>query len=459
MKQALDQIKKELGQDAFILSGKEVKGKKVMGLFGKSYFEVTAAVDYGGNPLRTAASPKGSQIASGLLRDDGELDRIQDTFAFSSTPKKSRPTRGETGTVGVSVPAAPATEAAGESETDQRFLLEEIRQLRSMIQSIPRQVSLPRVPAVYQAPRFAHPMYEEVYLDLIARELDDELAFKLVDTLIKETKGKRTPSRHQLTRKIASCLSSRIHLCDDLIRAESATGQKVLAVVGPTGVGKTTTLAKLAARAVLEKRLKVGFVTVDTFRIAATEQLKTYAEIIDVPTTVVENLRSLSRAIQEFRDKDLILIDTAGRSPREMESLNELAETLNSLPGVQKVLLLSATTKRSDLIEIVEKYQMFDPSCVIFTKLDETRVYGPVLSQLVRSACPLAYVTVGQNVPKDILVPDAVRLVSLFQGQEPGRWAELSRSDATSKPASKVSKKAVPRPKATTTLREVIPNV
>ncbi len=148
-------------------------------------------------------------------------------------------------------------------------------------------------------------------------------------------------------------------------------------MIGPTGVGKTTTLAKLAARAVLNQNLKVGFITIDTFRIAATEQLKTYAEIIDVPTKVVENVKGLARAIEEFADKDLVLIDTAGRSPREIGSLQELANAFNELPNVQKALLLSATTKRSDLTEITETYKIFNPGCVIFTKLDETAGLRP----------------------------------------------------------------------------------
>ena len=280
----------------------------------------------------------------------------------------------------------------------------------------------------YRSPKFAHPVYEEIYLDLVSRELDEDLACELIDDVIKEKKGTGFPNKRQVARKIAACLSHRMHFCDDLIKADPAGGQKVLVMLGPTGVGKTTTLAKLAARAVLEQRLKVGFITVDTFRIAATEQLKTYAEIIDVPTRVVENVRLLTGVLQEFADRDLVLIDTAGRSPREMEGLSELAESLNALPGIHKALLLAATTKRSDLIEIAEKYKIFDPSCVIFTKLDETYAYGSVISQLVRSTCPLAYVTVGQNVPKDILAPDAARLVSLFEASDGIALKELRES-------------------------------
>ncbi len=423
MKQALEEIKKELGHDAFILSGKEVKGKKMLGLFGKTCFEVTAAVDYAGSAPKAARSTSEAAPAKRPSPADPiELDEIQDTFKFSfPTPKR--------GSLAMARPAANAAVAfqpalalsERKHEIEPGGLAEEIRQLRAIVQSLPRQ-TVPRPPLVSRPAKFAHRVYEEVYQDLRARELDDDLACELMDAAIKERKPTAAPNKRQMLRRIAGYLARRIHLSDAVLHVPQAGVQSILALLGPTGVGKTTTLAKLAARAVLEQRSKVGFITVDTFRIAATEQLKTYAEIIDVPTRIVENLRGIPQAIAEFADRDLILIDTAGRSPRDRTSLQELAGALNELPNVQKTLLLSATTKRSDLADIAERHAVFNPSSLIFTKLDETQVYGPVLSQLVRTASPLAYLTIGQNVPKDIVVPDASHITRLFDGGDVSSW-------------------------------------
>ena len=461
MKEALEEVKKELGHDAFILSGKEVKGKKMMGLFGTSYFEVTAAVDY----VASATKPKPASGASQSAQraDRVELDDIQDTFKFSlSNPTRTLPPPKPVAER-IAAPALALSEPEGEAANE--VLLQEIRNLRAMIQSMPRPAAQVR-PAVQQraaaAPRaakFAHPVYEEVYLDLQAKELDDDLARELIEDVIRERKATSSPNKKQVERKVTSCLLRRIHLSDELLAGPKGGGQRVLALIGPTGVGKTTTLAKLAARAVLNQHLKVGFITIDTFRIAATEQLKTYAEIIDVPTKVVENVKGLARAIEEFADKDLVLIDTAGRSPREIGSLQELAHAFNELPNVQKALLLSATTKRSDLAEIAETYKIFHPGCVIFTKLDETHVYGPVFSHMARCASPLACLTVGQNVPKDLVIPDALYIGALFQGQEPNSRTELNISQTSATSSSPLQKKTASKRPNTLTQPEVTPNV
>ena len=459
MKEALEEVKKELGHDAFILSGKEVKGKKMMGLFGTSYFEVTAAVDYVASTAK--ATPQTKASPSGVRSDRVELDDIQDTFKFSlASPKRSALTS-KPAVEKIASPAPSMTQPEGEAANE--VLLQEIRDLRAMIQSMPRPAAQVRPTAhqrtavVSRTAKFAHPVYEEVYLDLQAKELDDDLARELVEDVIRERKTTSSPNKKQVERKVASCLLRRIHLNEELLAPPKEGGQRILAMIGPTGVGKTTTLAKLAARAVLNQRLKVGFITIDTFRIAATEQLKTYAEIIDVPTKVVENVKGLARAIEEFADKDLVLIDTAGRSPREIGSLQELANAFNELPNVQKALLLSATTKRSDLTEITETYKIFNPGCVIFTKLDETGVYGPVLSHLARCASPLACLTVGQNVPKDLVVPDAAYMGALIQGQEPGSRTEPNTSQTSATSSNSLQKKTAS--KRSSTQPEVNPNV
>lgn len=457
MKEALEEVKKDLGHDAFILSGKEVKGKKMMGFFGSSYFEVTAAVDYAATAGKASTSGGASQSAGQV--DRVELDDIQDTFRFSLPNHKRSASATETVFDWSPGPVSALAEPEGESANE--VLLQEIRNLRAVIQSMPRPAAQVRpgvthpTAAMHQTAKFAHPVFEEVYLDLLEKEMDEDLACELVEEVIRERKTISGPGKKQVERRIVASLLRRIRLSSEVLAVPTKGGQRILAMIGPTGVGKTTTLAKLAARAVLKQRLKVGFITIDTYRIAATEQLKTYAEIIDVPTKVVENVKGLARAIEDFADRDLVLIDTAGRSPRETSSLQELASALNELPNVQKALLLSATTKRSDLAEIAETYKNFHPDCVVFTKVDETQVYGPLFSHMARCASPMACLTVGQNVPKDLVVPDASYIGALFHGAEISALTESSSSKTSSRSRNKIA----PKQSHPLTQPEVTPNV
>jgi flagellar biosynthesis protein FlhF len=167
-------------------------------------------------------------------------------------------------------------------------------------------------------------------------------------------------------------------------------------------VGKTTTLAKLAARFALQEGRKVGFITVDTFRIAAVEQLKTYAKIMALPLEVALDGASLRGAVESLSDRDLILVDTAGQSPRDEESLRELAAFFPTDVEVEVHLVLAVTTRGRDLERILRQYEPLRPTRLLLTKLDETECLGPLLSLPLASRLPLSYLTVGQNVPDDL---------------------------------------------------------
>jgi flagellar biosynthesis protein FlhF len=421
IKQALDQIKRELGPDAFILNRKEIKSKKVLGIFGKSYFEVTAAVDY---------SQANDKVESG---QEIRLRNVQDRLELSEIATQKSRSRSSS-----SVEIVQPVSSATMSKETQR-LIHEIRDLKSLIQSSPEGDS----PAKNGRPSlggFVQPSQQEVYLDLLSQEIDQALAHELVRRTIMGEKSSTNPENTDVARKIQSSLSRRIKIAKDIITLKPSASPQILALLGPTGVGKTTTLAKLAAKAALDGRLKVGLITLDTFRIAAVEQLKTYAEIIGVPTKVVESVSEMQQVIEGFSDRHIILIDTAGKSQRELRSQQELADFMSTNTLIQKALVLSATTKFSDLMENLESYQMFDPDCVIFTKLDETRVYGPILSALIKTQRPLAYVTIGQNVPRDIVKPTSAAIAKL---------AMKASSDVNQDPFIQLQKDASVSPRKT----------
>ena len=195
---------------------------------------------------------------------------------------------------------------------------------------------------------------------------------------------------------------------EDLIQASppifaDKKKQQRIALVGPTGVGKTTTLAKIAASYLSSHSNSVALITVDTYRIAAVEQLKVYGEIMHLPVDVVITPEQLEKAIDRYRDKELILIDTAGRSPRDCYCIDELATFLTPQLNIDRHLVLSATTRENELLDAIERFQCLGITNTIFTKIDECLNLGILLNVQIQNANPLSYFTNGQRVPEDLL--------------------------------------------------------
>lgn len=191
----------------------------------------------------------------------------------------------------------------------------------------------------------------------------------------------------------------------------------IVALVGPTGVGKTTTLAKLAAHMKLREGRRVGLITLDTYRIAAVEQLKTYAQILQVPLIAVTTPEEIQDAVKQMCACDLILIDTAGRSPKDEPRIAELAELLSAVRPDQVHLVLSTTSREETIREAAEKFGVLGPRQVIFTKLDEAVGFGVIVNVLHDLNLRLSYLTMGQSVPDDIEVASARRVAQLILGE------------------------------------------
>jgi flagellar biosynthesis protein FlhF len=187
-------------------------------------------------------------------------------------------------------------------------------------------------------------------------------------------------------------------------------------LIGTTGVGKTTTIAKLAAEAMTQSGARVALVTIDTYRIAAVEQLKVYGEIMGIPVEVVLNPEQLQEAFRRHRDKDLILIDTAGRSPRDQARIDELNQFLGEGSGVENCLVLAAPTEERLQQKTLESFSPIPLSRLIFTKLDETDRCGTLINIPLRSNLPLAYLTNGQQVPEDLLQAESKLVAELVMG-------------------------------------------
>ncbi len=201
--------------------------------------------------------------------------------------------------------------------------------------------------------------------------------------------------------------------------APAQKGVKVVVFLGPTGVGKTTTIAKLASLFTLEKKKKVALLTADTYRIAAAEQLRTYANILKVPFRIIYTEEELEMAVMDFAEYDYIFIDTAGHSHQNVEqkkNVGGIVEVIEKLAEKEIFLVLSATTKYRDLIEITNVYKEISNYKLIFTKLDETSAHGNLLNIKLHTQAPLSYVTYGQNVPDDIEVFNPQKTVKHLLG-------------------------------------------
>ncbi len=211
---------------------------------------------------------------------------------------------------------------------------------------------------------------------------------------------------------------------EDLIRKSIGAAEKKLpqkraiALVGPTGVGKTTTLAKLAAYCALEEKKKVGLITTDTYRIAATEQLKVYARIMGIPMEVAAEKEALREAIRKFSDRDLILVDTPGRRPSDSAFIRQTADILDQEIPLRMCLLLSLTSSRENMLDAAAKFSAIPYESLIFTKIDECTNCGPIYDVVDQVGKPVAYITNGQNVPKDIFRATPGRIARLIVGNQ-----------------------------------------
>ncbi len=249
-----------------------------------------------------------------------------------------------------------------------------------------------------------HPLYTHLLDVDVAEPLARELCLELKRAIPPELRMQR----RSLYEQMSGLIQSKIR-CTGPMELDGQR-QKVVALVGPTGVGKTTTIAKLAANYRLQEGVQMGLITIDTYRIAAVEQLKTYAEIIDLPMKVVTSPKELKQAIDEMSHLDFVMIDTAGRSPKDDLKIHELKTLLNEAYVDEIHLVLSATASMKSLETIIERFSIVTITSLIMTKIDEAVGSGVLLSLQQRFPYPFSYLTTGQDVPEDIEIADAATI-------------------------------------------------
>ena len=255
-----------------------------------------------------------------------------------------------------------------------------------------------------------------LYAELIDSEVEDTLAQEMVCRL-KADYAEEDLGDVQCAKSRLSEMVQKEVRCSGPIRVTPGQ-RKTVALVGPTGVGKTTTIAKLAANFRLRDGIRMGLVTVDTYRIAAVEQLRTYAEIIDLPMKVVTSPLEMRRAMDELSGLDLVLIDTAGRSPRDELKIQELQNFLTEANVDEVHLVMSLVASVRSLETTARQFAVAGTTSVILTKLDEAAGMGTLLSVARKIDTPISYLTTGQDVPDDIETAEADRMARLVLGSE-----------------------------------------
>lgn len=352
VKDALKAIKAEFGDSALIMSNKKLPS---------GLYEVVAAVDY------DLSEPMNVNL------NDSRLSGASKAYCVEKT-------------------ARPVAGSANNNRVEK-----DIKELKDLCWTVINQSKNP-----------VSEVSTKLEEEMVKNGIDSRLARKILMNAFNSLAKDKAADLGYVKSFIKERISEKVSVNDPL------AGRSIVTFVGPTGVGKTTTIAKLAAVHALKKKRKVALFTLDTYRIAAADQLKTYGKIIGVPVEVAKSAGELGKLITEHSDKDLILVDTAGRSQRNQAQMNELKELSSINANIKFNLVLNSQTRDETLYEAVRGFGKIKVDSLTFTKLDEGGSYGAILNTMIYAGRPAAYFTAGQRVPEDIEAATKDRLLSFF---------------------------------------------
>lgn len=421
MASGLKLVKKELGPDALILSTRTVKSGK-LGILGKHVLEITAAVDTPWpkqektSDKQTPATPPPEHQAyannaalplSAPTTTDDELYSPETHYKIGKKPKSSHH----------STPQDPPRP----DETPQ--IRQEFDELKSIVKSLADEISrlgrrqesdssLPTDLRPGKAPEKRSADSALLFDMLLSYGADKKTTQTITGFALESLDAEEIRDKQILYAFLQNTIANIIEVQPpDFTNIDS---QQRIALVGPTGVGKTTTLAKIAAGYLSSFSNSIALITIDTYRIAAVEQLKVYGEIMHLPVDVVLTPGQLAEALEKHQDKNLILIDTAGRSPRDTLSIDELASFLKPELSITNHLVLSATGREDELAETITRFSRLGIDNTIFTKVDECINLGIILNTQIHNSAPISYITNGQRVPEDLCSADKKKIAELI---------------------------------------------
>lgn len=377
-REAIETAKKELGENIVIMNVKQMKKKGFMGLFGSLMMEVTVAQE--------TEQERKQQVKAPVIKET-PAPIVPSSF----WEKKEEP-------------LTVKREWEGMDDTG-KAIVEKLDGLQLLLQ---QQLNKTEMKETEEEEKKEEQESKEIlafmkllYNTMIHNEVLEKYANELIDDVQK--KGKPDMQMDVALSNIYQKMILKFGQAKLIEPSENKP--KLIYFVGPTGVGKTTTIAKLSSKFAIEEKKKIALLTADTYRIAAAEQLRTYANILEVPFRVVYTPEEILQAVEEFKEMDYILIDTAGHSHHNEDLRNGIRDFITATDdSIEKevYLVVSATTKYSDLVQIADSYKDVHQFQLIFTKLDETTALGNLYNLHLHTNAPLSYVTCGQNVPNDI---------------------------------------------------------
>lgn len=374
--EAVEAAKRELGEGVVIMNVKNVKKKGFLAFLKPPLVEVTVALEEESEKYTAAVSAINSVIASSQSREAEQDKGVVSAPAETAVKKES---------------------SAIEEKLDSLQLLLE-QQLQKPEEDKEEKEGKAEAPKEETETDKFMKLLHRTMLD---NEVDEKYASEIIEE-IGELNKPNLPFDYALA-NIYQKMILKFGKPNGITPARN--GIKLVFFIGPTGVGKTTTIAKIASKFRVDEKKKVALLTADTYRIAAAEQLRTYANILEVPFRVIYTVEELEKAMEDFRDYDYLLVDTAGHSHQNTTQKDNMSEFIHSIDDkVEKevYLVLSATTKYRDLISIADSYKEMADYKLIFTKLDETTTLGNLMNLRLYTGASLSYVTYGQNVPDDI---------------------------------------------------------
>ncbi len=410
--EALMKAKAELGNEAVVLNIKKINKKGMFNLFNKLRVEITAAVennqqekDIKVNTLQATKNSRREKIEQEIQNKYKAETKIENEI--NAQPIKQLNEINDFNNNAV----------IKEKDATIKILSDKIRKSDELISTLTKDVlELSEKKESRVSGDFQNIYKQKVFDLLIGQNVLEHISRKLLEEINDDLVTSVNDCKRLVYRKIVEIISE-----PELININlySRDREKVVFFLGPTGVGKTTTIAKLASKFILEENIVMGLITSDTYRIAAVEQLKTYAEILGIDVSVIYNKNDMMSAYNNMvNSKDLIFVDTAGRTHKKEENIEELVELMSIVDESDKYLVLSLTTKSDDLIDIVQTYSKYFDFKILFTKADETISLGPILNLCYMTNKKISYITNGQMVPNDVYRLEAESVAKSILGIE-----------------------------------------